>query len=103
MALNITPSPTPTPPPSWWQDFINRGKVTGSESSKLLGGWISDIIIQAIKNIYISFEPIVNLGCKLLIIASFIIYFNTGEKKYVAASLKWFFVFILYYAIRSAI
>jgi len=103
MALNITPSPAPTPPPSWWQDFIERGKVTGSESSKILGGWVSDIIIQAIKNIYLWFEPIINWGCRLIIIAAFIIYFTTKEKKYIAISLKWFFVFLLYYAIRSAI
>lgn len=107
--VTITPTPTPTPDQDngWFGKFVERGKVEVPEDAGLAGGWLVDELKKAFSwlgNTVLDYiGPFVNWGSRIIIISCFIIYFCSGDRKYMSAALKWGIIFLLYTVIRSAV
>ena len=99
---------TPTPEPSWFEQFIERGRYRDIEDAGILGGktkeWIIDGFIELTKALFELISPFIEWGCKIIIVSCVMIIFASGyERKYVAAALKWFVIFLIYCFIKGAV
>jgi hypothetical protein len=96
--------PTTPPDPGYWDKLIEQGKYsTESNNYGLLGKWAEDGFAWIGDKLLDLLEPFVNWGGRIIILSCFIIWYCSGEKKYIAAAIKWLIIFTLFWYIRSAV
>lgn len=87
--------------------FIDSGKVEVPENAGFAGGWLKNELADALSWLGDTFldyvGPFINWGSRIIIVSCFIIYYCSGERKYIAAALKWGVIFLLYLVIRGAV
>jgi hypothetical protein len=65
-------------------------------------GWIVDAILWVAGKLFEILSPFINWGSQILIVACVLIYICSREKKYLASSLKWGIVYIVFWVIKGA-
>jgi hypothetical protein len=97
MILSSLITAIPTEPPK--HPWVNS--ATAGNGNDL--GWIVDGFVYLVEKIFLMVSPVINWGSKIIIVSCVIIYFCSGEKKYISAGLKWGIIFVIYCSIRSCI
>jgi hypothetical protein len=98
----LTTISTPTPPPDPRFTYINS-----ATSSTGIGGYdygaIGKWALDGLAYLFDFLDPIVSWGGKVIIIGCFIIYWCSGEKKYIASALKCAIIVLIFWVIRGAV
>lgn len=105
--LYTFPTPVPDKDNGWMEDIFKRGKVEVPENAGFAGGWLKNELSEALSWIGDTFldyiGPFINWGSRIIIVSCFIIFFCSGERKYIASALKWGVIYLLYLTIRGAV
>jgi ABC-type proline/glycine betaine transport system permease subunit len=94
--------------------------LTYSEETedKIIGGWLGDgidwlgenfkkglieIVNWIITGLFNVLTPIINWGCKSIIVLCFIVYFCSYDKRAISKAIWTFFIYILFFMLRSVV
>lgn len=99
LASETTPPPTmpPTDGTSLWD------KLTEPNSDGLVQEFCKWLFKSLGEIIFNTASPLVVWGCKIAIVASFTMYYCSGEKKYIATIIKCGVIYILFLTIQEAL
>jgi len=82
---------------------VNSATSGDTPDYGLVGQWFSDGCAWIGQNVMSFLDPFLNWGCKIIIVSCFIIYYCSGERKYIASGIKFGIIFVLYCAIWGAV
>jgi hypothetical protein len=99
MFLNATPTQG--------AEYPNVNSVTtGDPISQDYGAimkWVTDGLTYVGKSLLNCLDPFLNWGCKTIIVACYLIFYCSGERKYIATGLKFGIIFVIYCEIWGAL
>lgn len=106
LLIRLTTTPTPTQVPEKKFPYLNSATSdvsVGEYDYGALGKWIVDGLAYFGEKLLYYLDPIVSWGGRIVIVSCFIIYYCSGERKYIAAGLKWLIVVVVFWSLRGAL